>query len=513
VAGANLLAGAAVILWDCGSAWNYLWLPQHDGSLLSPQAYRCLDIAGSVYTDGTAVQSNLCTYVGDGHGGWNLSPNQVWQAHLDGTLTNPASGGKCLNLVGSGTANGTLLELRTCTATVTPSEVFTPQLNSTNATLNGTLLNPGSGRCLDASSTPNSLIRVFIWDCNGLLAQQWVDQVVDADGSAGFTRQSARYDGSTLITAATHTATTSVTATRSAPLTGDQNLMSVMLTDTSDYTQSWLPVSSTWRWTETDTAYNSYALPTMVTDLGDVSSTTQAACTTITYVSPDTTNWFIDYPAQSITTDCVSTPGDADYLRGSQTFYDGSTTDGATPTQGLPTKTTALALVSGGVFTWAQASRAAYDTQGRVTTAYDALNRSTGTAYTPATGGPVTQTTTTNPMGWTSTTTLDPGKGSLLTQTDPNGKVTTLAYDALGRLTQVWLNNRPTSANPDQQYTYTLSNTAANYVQTQLLNPSGNQISSYTIYDGLMRERQIQVPTPVANGGRWSRTSPTTAVA
>ena len=44
-------------------------------------------------------------------------------------------------------------------------------------------------------------------------------------------------------------------------------------------------------------------------------------------------------PAQTISTDCAATPVDADYLSGSQTFYDGSATFGATPSQGLATKT------------------------------------------------------------------------------------------------------------------------------------------------------------------------------
>jgi YD repeat-containing protein len=204
-----------------------------------------------------------------------------------------------------------------------------------------------------------------------------------------------------------------------------------------------------------------------------------------------------------LTTDCATTPGDSDYLAGAQTFYDGATSITTAPVQGLVTKTTALASISGGTGTWKQASRAGYDTNGRVTSSFDALDRQTTTAYTPATGGPVTSTTVTNPAGWTTTTTVDPGKALPTTITDVNGKVTTGQYDPLGRLVKVWKANRPTTTTPDAQYTYTLSDTTAtNSVQTQKLGPAGQQITSYTIYDGRLRARQTQTPAPQAIGGR-----------
>ena len=183
-------------------------------------------------------------------------------------------------------------------------------------------------------------------------------------------------------------------------------------------------------------------------------------------------------------------------------FYDGSTINGATPTLGLTTKTTALASVGGGVMTWAQAGRSDFDAYGRATATYDALDRKTSVAYTPATGGPVTATTVTNPMLWTSTTTVEPGHGTPISVVDVNGKTSAGQYDPLGRLTKVWLNNRATTGLPDTQYTYVLSDTAANYVQTQKLGPNGTQVSSYQIYDGQMRLRQTQTPTTSTNGGR-----------
>jgi YD repeat-containing protein len=102
--------------------------------------------------------------------------------------------------------------------------------------------------------------------------------------------------------------------------------------------------------------------------------------------------------------------------------------------------TTAWSPVGATAVRWVQQSRTGYDTNGygRVTDSYDALDRHSTTAYTPATGGPVTATTVTNPLGHAAVTTLDPGRGTPLTVTDPNGKVTTEQYDPLGDLIKVF---------------------------------------------------------------------------
>src|SRR5262249_26381305 len=154
------------------------------------------------------------------------------------------------------------------------------------------------------------------------------------------------------------------------------------------------------------------------------------------------------------------------------------------PSQGLPTKTLALASFTAATPVWAQASRAGYDTSGRITDAFDALDRHTTTSYTPATGGPVTQTTVTNPAGHVTTTSLD-DRGSPTSIVDPNLKTTTAAYDPLGRLTKVWLPGRSTTLTPNLEYGYLLRTTANNAISTKRLGPTGNQITSYQLYDGL----------------------------
>src|SRR5439155_15312764 len=162
---------------------------------------------------------------------------------------------------------------------------------------------------------------------------------------------------------------------------------------------------------EAATGYDTFGLPTTVKDLGDTVVGADDTCTSTSYAR-NVPFYLINYPVQTVTTDCAASPGDGDYLAGAQTFYDGATNTTTAPTVGLPTKTTVLASVAGGELTWRQAGRADYDGNGRVVAALDALDRKSATGYIPAAGGPLTQTVTTNPLGWTTSTTLDPVKAA-----------------------------------------------------------------------------------------------------
>ena len=83
-----------------------------------------------------------------------------------------------------------------------------------------------------------------------------------------------------------------------------------------------------------------------------------------------------------------------------------------------------------------------------------------------------------------------------MTVTDPNGITTTLQYDGLGRLTDVWGYNRPTSSAANDIYSYAVSDSAPTVVTTQKLNDAGGYVTSTTLYDALLRVRQTQYPTP-----------------
>jgi endo-1,4-beta-xylanase len=127
--------------------------PAGSGQIVGRASNRCVDISGLNTADGTPIQIWDCT------GGWN----QRW-TNTNGALVNPQSG-KCLNA--PGTANGTRVTLATCTGGAAQSW----QIRS-----NGNVANVQSGRCLDAvgQATGNGT-RLQIYDCvtAGQANQQW----------------------------------------------------------------------------------------------------------------------------------------------------------------------------------------------------------------------------------------------------------------------------------------------------------------------------------------------------
>jgi RHS repeat-associated protein len=239
-------------------------------------------------------------------------------------------------------------------------------------------------------------------------------------------------------------------------------------------------------------------------DAGDTAVTDDQVCTDNTYVHTaptDATKWVTGVLARSVSTNCANNPGPADHLAGTRTFYDGHTSLTDPPDRGLPTKVEQLAGFSGSTPTWVKAGTSTFDELGRPETVSDALDRTTSTEYTPNGAGLLTSTKVTNPLDHTATTTVNL-RGQPVTVSDANDKVTTAAYDQLGRLIKVWRPGRPTNGTGNVEYLYGVTKTAPTYIQTKTLGPNGNQISSYEIYDGLLRPRQTQTPGPQANGGR-----------
>ncbi|WP_306215386.1 ricin-type beta-trefoil lectin domain protein [Actinoplanes sp. RD1] len=117
-------------------------------------AGKCLDVAGSATADGTPVQLWTCN--GSNAQRWAYTPD------AGGSLR---ALGKCLDVSNGGTANRTKVQLWTCNGS--GAQRWTTGANSA-------LVNPQSGRCLDdpgASTTDGT--RLQIYDCNGAAAQRW----------------------------------------------------------------------------------------------------------------------------------------------------------------------------------------------------------------------------------------------------------------------------------------------------------------------------------------------------
>ena len=178
---------------------------------------------------------------------------------------------------------------------------------------------------------------------------------------------------------------------------------------------------------------------------------------------------------------------------------------GKAPTKGLATREERVTgYKADGSAVLQTVTTSKYDALGRVTDTWDTNGtRTKHTDYTPAAGGPLTRTVESNALEHTVTTDLAPEWGVNLATTDPNGNRTEMAYDALGRLTDVWLADRNRAADqaPNQKFEYKVQNTAASWVATKALRNDGKSYDTrYAIYDSLLRLRQTQTPAATGTG-------------
>src|SRR6476469_486084 len=113
---------------------------------------KCVDVAGAATANGTAVQLYDC----------NGTAAQQWTVGSDGTIR---ALGKCLDVTAAGTADGTKIQLYDC--------------NGSNAQkwrveAAKDIANVGANKCLDATggSSANGT-RLQIWTCTGAASQKW----------------------------------------------------------------------------------------------------------------------------------------------------------------------------------------------------------------------------------------------------------------------------------------------------------------------------------------------------
>jgi RHS repeat-associated protein len=246
-------------------------------------------------------------------------------------------------------------------------------------------------------------------------------------------------------------------------------------------------------------------MATRVDDQGDIATTADDRCTRVEYARNPGAN-LVDRVSRTETVGvaCATTPSrPADVISDARTAYDGLAV-GAPPTRGLPTAQQRAGSYNGATPVYVTEATTTYDAHGRALSAADALGRTTTTAYTPATGGPVTSTTTTSPDpdGTGSLTAhvtiadVNPAWGAPTRVTDANNKVTTATYDALGRITAVWLPGRAQGTkSANTTYAYAISTTGVNAVTTKTLTAAEGYLTSVALYDGLLRSRQTQSPS------------------
>ena len=114
---------------------------------------KCVDVAGAATANGTAVQLYDC----------NGTSAQSWAWNSDGSVR---ALGKCMDVTGSSTANGAQVQLYDCNGT--GAQQWTYDSGT------GRIVNPQSGKCLDATGVSSANgTRLQIWDCSGGTNQRW----------------------------------------------------------------------------------------------------------------------------------------------------------------------------------------------------------------------------------------------------------------------------------------------------------------------------------------------------
>ncbi|WP_432188820.1 lectin [Streptomyces sp. Tue6028] len=122
------------------------------GAPIRGLAGKCVDVAGANSANGTAVQLYDC----------NGTAAQKWTVSSDGTLR---ALGKCLDVTGNGTADGTTVQLWDCTGG--PNQKWT-------VTGAHDIVNPQADKCLDVKDNNSANgARLQIWSCSGAANQKW----------------------------------------------------------------------------------------------------------------------------------------------------------------------------------------------------------------------------------------------------------------------------------------------------------------------------------------------------
>ncbi|WP_344350591.1 RHS repeat-associated core domain-containing protein [Catellatospora coxensis] len=266
------------------------------------------------------------------------------------------------------------------------------------------------------------------------------------------------------------------------------------------------------RWRETQTVTRrdtTWGRVYEVDDLGEVGQGKDGddRCTRTTYAdNPDAWLYGLVSRVWSVSVKCSVTDPllSQQLISDSRTSYDLLAWN-AKPTKGVSTRTETLDRVDGTEVKYlTESETTVLDGYGRMTSAKDALGYSNGLEYT-STNGLTTQTRTINKLGHAITTTIDPAFGVPTRVVDNDGKRTDLAYDALGRMTAVWLPNRDRDqgATPNVKFGYRIRTDGTTVVTTEQINNDGSYRPTYELFDGMLRLRQAQQPGP---GESWQVT-------
>ncbi|WP_306371024.1 RHS repeat-associated core domain-containing protein [Nocardiopsis sp. CC223A] len=255
-----------------------------------------------------------------------------------------------------------------------------------------------------------------------------------------------------------------------------------------------------WRQTQITTFYDStYGRPTQVDDQGDIAVQGDELCTRTQYVD-NTDKHMVSYISreETVAVNCSATPDRAqDVVSDDRWLYDGHSF-GEGITRGDKTAVQRLAEHDGTNATYQTVETHTYDDYGNVISTKDTNGVVTSSLVARRENGLTVERELTDALGYTARAAFDPHRGSHLWETDANGRRIEATHDPLGRIAQVWDADRDRSRNesPNQKFEYIITEGAPVAVKTETLRNDGSYQSSYAIYDGFLRERQIQLVGP-----------------
>ncbi|MEU1226127.1 glycoside hydrolase family 19 protein [Streptomyces sp. NPDC005828] len=136
-------------------------------------AGKCVDVAGASSANGTAVQLYAC----------NGTNAQRWSNPGDGTLR---ALGKCLDVVDRSTASGASVQLWDCTGGANQQWVVTAAHD---------IVNPAADKCLDVRGNNSADgTRLQIWTCTGAANQKWNAPASSGGTPSGFVVTEAQFN-------------------------------------------------------------------------------------------------------------------------------------------------------------------------------------------------------------------------------------------------------------------------------------------------------------------------------
>ncbi|MFI1069052.1 lectin [Streptomyces puniciscabiei] len=147
---------------------------QADTGAITGLAGKCLDVAGANSADGTPVQLYDC----------NGTNAQQWTVGTDGTIR---ALGKCLDVTGNSTADGAKVQLWSCTGGANQKWTVTAAHD---------IVNPQADKCLDVTDNNSANgTRTQIWSCSGGANQKWNAPASGGDSTpSGFVVSEAQFN-------------------------------------------------------------------------------------------------------------------------------------------------------------------------------------------------------------------------------------------------------------------------------------------------------------------------------